>query len=197
MTPLPYAYPYAIVFWAIFAWAYWPEFHVIRKAGRPATRRGSPDAGSLHVIMFGTWAAYILAVPLGTVRAFRFPASLALSAFVVGLALLVAGSLLRRHCFRMLGESFTGDVRTRPDQRIVTDGAYRILRHPAYTAGIVMHTAFGIALGSWGSALVLAVAAFATYRYRIAVEERALAATLGEPYRQFMQGRKRLIPYIY
>ncbi len=195
--PLPYVYPYSLPFWAAMIWAYWPEFHVVRKAGRPATRRGSRDAGSLYVIMFGTWASYFVAIPLAWVPSLRLPVSANLAAFVLGTAIVVAGSLLRRHCFRMLGASFTGDVRVRPDQRIVTEGAYARLRHPSYTAGILMHVGFGIALGSWGSTLVLLAAAFATYRYRIAVEERALLATIGEPYRAFMRGRKRLIPFIY
>jgi protein-S-isoprenylcysteine O-methyltransferase Ste14 len=44
---------------------------------------------------------------------------------------------------------------------------------------------------------VLALAAFAVYRYRIAVEERALLAVVGGPYRDFIRTRKRLIPFIY
>jgi protein-S-isoprenylcysteine O-methyltransferase Ste14 len=60
-----------------------------------------------------------------------------------------------------------------------------------------MHTGIGIALGSWGSALVLALVTLAVYGYRIHVEERALLSALGEPYRDFTRGRKRLIPFIY
>jgi protein-S-isoprenylcysteine O-methyltransferase Ste14 len=44
---------------------------------------------------------------------------------------------------------------------------------------------------------VLTLAAFAVYAYRIAVEERALLAVVGEPYREFIRTRKRLIPFIY
>jgi protein-S-isoprenylcysteine O-methyltransferase Ste14 len=33
--------------------------------------------------------------------------------------------------------------------------------------------------------------------YRIAVEERTLLAVLGEPYREFMRTRRRLIPFIF
>jgi protein-S-isoprenylcysteine O-methyltransferase Ste14 len=87
--------------------------------------------------------------------------------------------------------------RARADQEVVSRGAYRILRHPWYTAGILLNTGIGIALGSWASAVLLAVASFAVYLYRIGVEERALVATIGEPYRQFMLGRKRLIPFVY
>jgi protein-S-isoprenylcysteine O-methyltransferase Ste14 len=52
-------------------------------------------------------------------------------------------------------------------------------------------------LGSWAAALLMAAASFAVYVYRIAVEERALVAAIGEPYREFMATRKRLIPFIY
>ncbi len=55
----------------------------------------------------------------------------------------------------------------------------------------------GLALGSWASTILLALAALAVYSYRIAVEERTLLAVIGEPYREFMRIRKRLIPFIY
>jgi protein-S-isoprenylcysteine O-methyltransferase Ste14 len=117
--------------------------------------------------------------------------------FVIGTAALIAGSLLRRHCWRLLGTSFTGDVRAEANQPIVTTGAYAIVRHPSYSAGILMNFGMGVALGSWGSTAVLVLAAFAVYRYRIAVEERALVAAVGKPYQDFMRARRRLIPYVY
>src|SRR5689334_22295599 len=116
MKPLPYVWPYALVFWVVFVYD--------------------------------------------------------VAAFVAGLIMLVSGSLLRRHCFRMLGTSFTGDVRASADQHVVSRGAYRFLRHPAYTGGILLNTGVGIALGSWVSALLLAVASTVVYLYRMAVEER-------------------------
>jgi protein-S-isoprenylcysteine O-methyltransferase Ste14 len=118
-------------------------------------------------------------------------------ALYTGLVVLVAGSLLRRHCWRMLGTSFTGDVQVHPDQAIVSRGAYKWVRHPSYTAGILLNGGVGIALGNWASAALLVVGSAVGYLYRIRVEERALLATVGEPYRQFMKTRKRLIPFIY
>jgi protein-S-isoprenylcysteine O-methyltransferase Ste14 len=41
------------------------------------------------------------------------------------------------------------------------------------------------------------VGTYATYAYRIRVEERTLLAVIGEPYRQFIATGKRLIPFIY
>ena len=37
----------------------------------------------------------------------------------------------------------------------------------------------------------------AAYMYRMAVEEHTLLAVIGEPYRQFMRTRKRLVPFVY
>jgi len=60
-----------------------------------------------------------------------------------------------------------------------------------------MNVGLGLALGSWGSALLLFVATVAVYHYRMNVEERALLIAVGEPYREFMRTRKRIIPWIY
>jgi protein-S-isoprenylcysteine O-methyltransferase Ste14 len=192
MRPLPYVWPYALIFWTVFVWAFFPEFKIIR-----AARGGSSaDAKSLQVIMVGMNVAFLGSFFLAWVPALRIT-SYIVPTFWLGIALLISGSLLRRHCFRTLGESFTGDVRASSDQQIVTRGAYSILRHPSYTGGILMNAGVGIALGSWASALLMTAGSLAVYSYRIAVEERALLAAIGAPYREFMSTRKRLIPFVY
>jgi protein-S-isoprenylcysteine O-methyltransferase Ste14 len=192
MTPLPFVWPYALLFWAVDFWAFWPEFRIVRRS-----QAGNVlDAESRQTILMGTALAFAVAFPLAWVPAVQIRGH-RVAVFLVGVGLLVAGSLLRRHCWRMLGASFTGDVRASADQEVVTRGAYAVLRHPSYTAGIILNTAVGIALGGWASAVILAVASFAVYAFRIKVEERALLATIGEPYARFLRTRKRLIPFVY
>jgi protein-S-isoprenylcysteine O-methyltransferase Ste14 len=195
MKPLPYTWPYALIFWAVFVWAFWPEVGIINRARRDVD--SAADGGSLRVILLGMWVAFLAAFPLASVPAAQLPTGYRMLAFAVGVAVLVAGSLLRRHCWRVLGESFTGNVQARPDQPIMQSGAYALVRHPSYTGGILMNTGIGLALGSWASAGLLAIVSVAVYRYRMQVEERTLLATIGEPYRRFLQGRKRLIPFVY
>lgn len=178
-------------------WAYAPEFRIILSGTRGAAKASSGDAGSLEVIVYGMWAAWALAGFLSSVLALRFPDRAIHAVFWFGLLAIVAGSLLRRHCWRMLGRSFTGDVAARPDQIVIERGAYRWVRHPSYAAGTLMNIGAGLALGSWASTLVLAAGSIAVYLYRIAVEERVLLQTIGEPYRLYISRRKRLIPYIY
>lgn len=194
MRPLPYVWPWALLFWGVFLWAFVPEFALVGRAKREQT---TTDSKSLQVIVTGMSLAFFASFPLAWVRALQFAPEHRPAALVAGVALMVAGSLLRRHCWRMLGASFTGDVRASAGQRVVDRGAYRILRHPSYTAGVVLNAGVGIALGSWGSALLLTVVSVAVYMVRIAVEERALVGAIGEPYREFMRTRKRLIPFLY
>ena len=127
----------------------------------------------------------------------QFGPALRAPALYAGTALIAAGSLLRRHCWRMLGSSFTGDVRASADQQVVSRGAYRFLRHPSYTGAIILNTGVGIGLGGWASAVLMVAGCAVVYAYRIRVEERKLLAVIGEPYRQFMATRKRLIPFVY
>jgi protein-S-isoprenylcysteine O-methyltransferase Ste14 len=156
----------------------------------------SKDSGSLRVLLGGMWIALFLAFPLAFVRSWSFPQSAQLSLFVAGLLLIASGSLLRRYCFRTLGEFFTGDVRARQDQPVISTGPYRWVRHPSYTAGIMMFSGIGLALGSWVSFILLTFGSIATYSYRVAIEERILLQTLGEPYAAYMKDRKRFVPRI-
>jgi protein-S-isoprenylcysteine O-methyltransferase Ste14 len=194
MTPLPFVWPHALVFWAAFLWAYSAEFGIVRRAQKA---QGASDSKSLQVIMLGQSIASLASFWLAFVPALQFPPAYRLAAFYAGVVLIVLGALLRRHCWRMLGTSFTGDVRAHSDQEVVSRGAYRIVRHPSYTAGILLNAGVGIALGSWASALLFTAASIAVYVYRMNVEERALLAVIGEPYRQFMATRKRLVPFLY
>jgi len=196
MGPLPFVWPYALVFWAVNLWAFLPEMRIVRSGLESGKRADSKDSGSMHVLLAGMGVATFIAYPIAFVKAWSFPQSWHIPLFVVGVLLMILGSLLRRYCWRALGESFTGDVSVRPDQPIISSGPYRLVRHPSYTAGMVMYIGIGLALGSWFSLALLTIATYATYSYRVIVEERVLLDALGEPYAAYMKERKRFIPYV-
>ena len=194
MKPLVFNGPYALVFWSVFVWAFGIESRLLAHGQERASR--SQDAGSMWLIVLANYVG----VGLAFVFAYRLPGFAIASpwwAFGCGIAVIVAGSLLRRHCFQILGEHFTPVVTVRPEQPIIDRGAYRLLRHPSYAAGILMLSGIGLALGNWASVAALAAISLAAYLYRVAVEERALAATLGEPYVAYMRRTRRFIPYVF
>jgi protein-S-isoprenylcysteine O-methyltransferase Ste14 len=196
MRPLPFLWPYALIFWAVNLWAFLPEMRIVRSGLVGGKRADSKDSGSIQVLLAGMGVATLIAYPIAFVKAWSFPSSWQLPLFAVGVLLMLLGSLLRRYCWRTLGEYFTGDVSVRPDQPIISSGPYRLVRHPSYTAGMMMYIGIGLALGSWFSLVLLTIATVATYSYRVLVEERALLDALGEPYGDYTKGRKRFIPYI-
>jgi protein-S-isoprenylcysteine O-methyltransferase Ste14 len=196
MRPLPFVWPYALIFWAVNIWAFLPEMKIVQSGREGAKHSDSKDSGSIKVIMAGQGMATALAYPLAFVRAWSFPKNWQVPLFVAGVLIILLGSLLRRYCFRTLGDYFTGDVKALASQPVISSGPYRLVRHPSYTAGMMMGIGTGLALGSWVSFALLTLGTIATYGYRVGVEERALTDTIGEPYRAFMKTRKRFIPYI-
>ncbi len=196
MRPLPFVWPYALVFWAVNVWAFLPERKVVHSGREGLKDAGSKDSGSLKVIMAGNGIALGLAYPLAFVRAWSFPEKWQVPLFIVGVLMVFLGSVIRRYCLRTLGQYFTGDVKAKTDQPVIRSGPYRFVRHPSYTAAMIMFTGIGLALGNWVSLVLITIATIAAYSYRVAVEERALLGAIGEPYRAYMKERKRFIPYV-
>lgn len=196
MTPLAFTMPSAVAFWAVIAWAFVPEV-VLTSRSRRLMWPVSSDCGSLPLMVLGLGVANAVALPLAFVEAAQFPTALRVSLLAVGLGLVVGGSLLRRHCQRTLGRHFTSAVVAEPGQPVIERGAYGWVRHPSYAAGLLLHLGYGLALGSWGSTLLVAGMCAAVYGYRITIEERLLVAVLGEPYRDYMRRHRRLIPYVF
>ncbi len=194
--PLPFTWPYGLVFWPIYVWILIPELGLVRRA-RLSPSPPAEDRGSLCVVVAGFSVAVLAALGL----AFAAPRA-ALPGpraawFVAGVLVLVAGGLLRRHCFRVLGEFFTCVVTLQADHRVIEAGAYRWVRHPSYSAALLLVLGTALALGNWLGVVVAVVLAFLAYLHRARVEEQALLAALGPPYAQFMAARKRFIPFVY
>lgn len=117
--------------------------------------------------------------------------------FVAGLALMCAGIAIRQWAVVTLGRFFTIDVRVQPGQTVVDSGPYHWVRHPSYTGLILTFLGFGLALVNWAALAVAFLVPTAGLVYRIHFEEHALLETLGEPYRRFAAGRRRLFPGVW
>jgi protein-S-isoprenylcysteine O-methyltransferase Ste14 len=117
--------------------------------------------------------------------------------FVVGLALMATGVLVRQWAIFVLSRFFTVDVRVHPNQTVVDRGPYRWVRHPSYSGLVLFLVGVGLAVSNWASLIVLALVPTAGLLVRVHSEERALLAALGEEYRRFAATRRRLFPGIW
>lgn len=184
--------PLAVPFWIVFFLVFVREAQVVRPAlaAKPSTQ----DAGTFRALMIGSPLAVFVAGAASFLPWLTIPDPTA--AVVAGMVLMVAGAVLRRYCFYALGRSFTGVVTVKEGQQLVQSGPYRFVRHPSYTAAILMFTGVGVALESGISVGILLLAHCYLYGRRVAVEEKALVETLGEAYTAYMLRTKRFIPFL-
>jgi protein-S-isoprenylcysteine O-methyltransferase len=115
----------------------------------------------------------------------------------LGIALVLAGVVLRAWAIVTLGRYFRREVTIEPGQRLVRLGPYRWIRHPSYAGLVLSFGGFGLAFGSWVSAAVAMLVIFAGMLPRIRVEERALAQAFGADYADYASSRARMLPHVW
>ena len=142
----------------------------------------------------------VLTVPLGIVLGFTSYGRVSAGAIYIeafGLALLVAGTALRRAAIKELWRYFTVNVSIVEGQRIVRRGLYRFVRHPSYAGLLLRYLGLGLAFANWLSAALIFLPLLCATVYRIRVEEDALTRHFGEEYIDYCRATRRLIPGVY
>lgn len=73
--------------------------------------------------------------------------------FLCGCGLIAAGSFLRLYCYRAMGQFFTFQLALLPNHKLITSGPYALVRHPSYTAIILIAAGFPLVYMRSGSLL--------------------------------------------
>ena len=116
---------------------------------------------------------------------------------VSALALMAFGVALRLFAFIQLGKYFTYDIRVGEDHRLVTEGIYSVIRHPAYLAVCILGTMPAVVVGSVSGFFFLAVFTVPQTVYRLNLEDRMLERSYGDDYLLYKRKSYRLIPFVY
>jgi protein-S-isoprenylcysteine O-methyltransferase Ste14 len=116
---------------------------------------------------------------------------------IVGSVMIVLGLLLRWIAILSLKRQFTVDVAITKDHRIISEGIYRYVRHPAYAGSILSFLGLAVSFANVISFIIIFLPICFAFLYRIRVEERALVAAFGDEYIRYSQTTKRVIPRIY
>ncbi len=115
----------------------------------------------------------------------------------LGLIIMLLGLGLRVWSMRVLGAYYSRTLRVTNEQVIVTQGPYRVIRHPGYLGTILVWLGAGLALANWIATIVIALLMLGVYSYRIRSEETMLLATFGDRYRQYSWQTWKLLPFLY
>jgi protein-S-isoprenylcysteine O-methyltransferase Ste14 len=114
-----------------------------------------------------------------------------------GIVVMLLGITLRVWASQVLGRFFTRTLLVTVDQAVISDGPYRVVRHPGYLGDSLMWSGAAFATLNWIVFSGLTLAALLAYSYRIRVEEAMLQETLGAPYRAYVARTWRLPPFVY
>jgi protein-S-isoprenylcysteine O-methyltransferase Ste14 len=104
---------------------------------------------------------------------------------------------LRIWAIVVLGRFFRRVVVIQEGHRVVSDGPYRLVRHPAYAGNLLAAAGLGVALDNWLSVAILVIVPFLGHLPRIRVEEAELERGLGEAYRSYEARTRRLVPGVW
>jgi protein-S-isoprenylcysteine O-methyltransferase Ste14 len=113
-----------------------------------------------------------------------------------GLAITVAGSVLRIWPRFVLGRRFSGLVAIQPGHELVSDGPYRYVRHPSYLGMMLAMLGWVLLFRSIVGLLVTAPGLVVLAR-RIQDEETMLASQFGAAYEAYRARTWRLLPWVY
>lgn len=138
-------------------------------------------------ISFGILSNYLIYLPISHRKVLPYS----------GLIIILLGMLIRFISIRTLGRFFTVDVAIRKDHKIIKNGIYRYIRHPAYASSLLEFIGFGLSLNNWISLLVVIIPVTVAFINRIKVEEKLLTDKFGNEYSEYMDRTYRLLPWIY
>ena len=110
---------------------------------------------------------------------------------------MILGISLRVWANRTLGASYTRTLKTVQGQSIVSNGPYRVLRHPGYAGVLMMWLGAGVALRNWIALVFMVLFLGRAYLRRMKAEEEMLLTSIGETYRDYSRRTWRVIPFIY
>jgi protein-S-isoprenylcysteine O-methyltransferase Ste14 len=113
-----------------------------------------------------------------------------------GVALFALGGALRLWPVFVLGRRFSGLVAIQPGHSLVTDGIYRLIRHPSYLGLLVNSLGWALAFRS-GVGVLLALLLIPPLIARIRAEEALLRSQFGDQYDAYCRRTSRLIPGLY
>ena len=114
---------------------------------------------------------------------------------VATLAILLGSLWITWAAVRALGKQWSLAARLLKEHSLITEGPYRIVRHPIYAGMLGMLIAGGLAVSDWRG-LIVAVALFLPgMGIRIRSEEKLLREAFGRDYEEYAEKVPAIVPF--
>ena len=115
--------------------------------------------------------------------------------WLAGGALIGIGGLLAVAGIVSLGTNLTPVPHPKDDATLVESGAYRVVRHPIYSGGLIAAFGWGLLVHGWLT-LIYALILFMFFDVKSRREERWLVEKFAD-YSAYQKRVRKLIPFVY
>lgn len=155
--------------------------------------------GALETFLLAlAWAAFFLPLVWIAVPVFRFADyPLRPLPFAAGVACLAAGLWLFHRSHADLGTNWSITLQVREGHRLITEGIYRRIRHPMYTALFVYSIGQALVVPNWVVGPSYLVTFGLLFGLRLGPEERMMREEFGAQYEAYVARTKRLVPGLW
>lgn len=153
------------------------------------------DSAALALALFGLAIFPAFYVLSGFPEAADYPASVWTVA--LGTAIFCAALVLFRSSHRALGRNWSISLEIREKHKLICTGPYVTIRHPMYTAFLLMALGQALLLANWVVGFLGLLGFAVLFFLRVDKEERMMLENFGSQYRAYMERTKRIIPYLY
>jgi len=115
----------------------------------------------------------------------------------IGFIVYLIGALLVLVARAQLGRFGTGELTTEDDHQLFTQGAYKYIRNPMYSGGLIATIGFCLVFRCIIILIIMFIYTFLVYRMRIVEEERILLEKFGNEFKEYKKKTKKLFPFLY
>jgi protein-S-isoprenylcysteine O-methyltransferase Ste14 len=152
----------------------------------------SKIAGLLGMAGFVSMLVYVINPGWLSFASLAFPAWLRW----IGVGIALIGFALLQWAQTTLANSWSDTPRMMKEQTLITSGPYRTIRHPIYTAFILILGSTLLISSNWFIGLCWAGMVMLEVISRIGFEESLMIEFFGEQYRDYMKKTGRLLPKV-
>ena len=116
---------------------------------------------------------------------------------ISGVMCFVIGLWLFHRSHADLGTNWSITLEVREQHRLITQGVYRRIRHPMYSALVLYAVAHALVIPNWVAGPSNLVAFAVLFALRVRAEERMMLEQFGDEYSAYMARTQRLVPGVW
>ena len=150
------------------------------------------------VILILAWTGFFIPLIWVVSPAFSFAEyPLRVVPLISGIVCFVIGLWLFYRSHADLGTNWSITLEVRDRHRLITEGIYRRIRHPMYSALVLYGAAHALVIPNWVAGPSNLVAFVVLFGLRVRAEERMMLEQFGDEYTAYMARTKRLVPGVW